>query len=298
MIDTIEFKVGDKYENMKGPYEVISVSGDSMVIRWENGEEISTEIELQQRILERLDMEKRMKEAARLKKAAKPSKSRSASSRYGNKFTGFEAGDFKKNITATNWRSRSCLGGAVTEKLPKDKFSFNSWAVYRKPIIHWADVTHRDRGETSLQAKFFAEVDDKRLCYGLCLERPGSAGAAEHDFAAFIGWLQDPENEKWMCRTAAENDISIYDLDEQGFKGTIRAEADQWQIHLADGQKAIDSLYSFLDALADDHGVVLNIARIEAKADVLQKEAAISKDISSLFEALIPVYDAATPDKA
>jgi hypothetical protein len=298
MIDTIEFKVGDKYENMKGPYEVISVKGDSMVIRWENGEEISTEIDLQQRILERIDRENRMREAARKKKAAKPQKARSAASRYGNKFNGFEEGDFKKNITGTNWRSRSCLGGAVTEKLPKDKYSFNSWAVYRKPVIHWADVAHRDRGDSSLQAKFFAEVDDERLWYGLLLESPEDAGGVEHDYAAFLDWLKDPENEKWMCRTAAENNIAIYDIEERGFKGTIRAEADQWQIHHPDGREDIDSLCTFLDALPGDRGVALNIARIEPKANVLKKETAISEDISGLFEVLMPLYEAATPDNA
>lgn len=296
MIDTIEFRVGDKYENVKGPYEVISVDGDSMVIRWENGEEVSTAIDLQQRILERLDLEKRLKEAAKQKKAVKPSKSRAASSRYGNKFSGFEEGDFKKNITATSWRSRSCLGGAVTGKLPSDKFSFNSWAVYRKPAIHWADISHRDRGNAWLQAKFFAEVDSEQLYYGLYLESPENSTDAQHDFAAFIAWLKDPKNEQWMCRVAAENDIAIYDLEEKRFKGMIKAHGDKWRIHLPNGHEDIDSLYAFLDDLPDERGLDLNIARIEKKEIVLTKEAAISDDISGLFEALMPLYDAATPD--
>lgn len=297
MIDTIEFKVGDKYENMKGPYEVISIDGDSMIIRWENGEEVSTEIDLQQRILERLDWEKRMKEAARQKKAAKPQKSRSASSRYGNKFSGFDPEDFKKNITGTNWRSRGCLGGAVTEKLPSDKFSFNSWAVYRKPVVHWADVSHRERGNTSLQAKFFAEVDDKRLCYGLYLESPEKGAEDPTDLAAFIDWLKTPENEQWMCRMAAENDIAIYDGNERGFKGVIKAADEKWQIHTSNGDgKSVDSLYTFLHELPDERGMDLNIARIEPKEAVLKKETKISADISGLFEVLMPLYDAATPD--
>ncbi len=296
MIDTIEFRVGDRYENMKGPYEVVSVDGDSMVIRWETGEEVATAIDLQQRILERLDLEKRLKEAARQKKAAKPQKTRSASSKYGNKFNGFEDGDFKKNITATTWRSRSCLGGAVTGKLPTDTFSFNSWAVYRKPAIHWADVTHRERGNAWLQAKFFAEVDEERLYYGLYLESPENAKDTQHDFAAFITWLKDPENEQWLCRLAAANDISIYDLGEKRFQGMIRAHQDKWRIHLAKGHQDIDSLYTFLDALPEERGMDLSIARIEPKEGVLTKEASITDDISGLFEALMPLYIAATPD--
>ena len=291
MIDTIEFKVGDKFENMKGPYEVISVDGDSMVIRWETGEEVSTEIELQQRILQRLDLEKRLKERARQKKSSAPRKARAASARYGNKFNGMEDGDFKKNITGTNWRSRTCLGGAVTEKLPSDKFSFNPW-----PVIHWAGVSLRERGNTWQQAKFLAEVDDERLCYGLYLEYHENGADDRHDYGAFTAWLKDPKNEGWLCRTAAENDLAIYDLEEKGFKGVIKAHQDKWRIELPGGPEKIDSLSAFLDGLPDERGLDLNIARIEEKAAVLAREAAISEDISGVFQALMPVYDAASPD--
>lgn len=292
MIDIIEFKVGDKYENMKGPYEVIAIDGDSMVIRWETGEEVTTDIDLQQRIQERLDLEKRLKAAAQKKKAAKPQKTRTASSRYGNKFNGFEEGDFKKNITATTWRSRNCLGGAVTEKLPSEKFSFNSWAVYRKPVIHWADVTHKAEENDILQAKFFAEVDEKRLCYGLYLEYPREG----NDPATFISWLKDSDNEEWMCRTAAENDIVIYNLEEKGFKGVIEAHEGKWRIRLHDGSKEIDSLHAFLEDLPEDRGLDLNIVRIEEKSTVLEKQTAIAAEISSLFKTLMPLYEAVTPD--
>ena len=36
----IQFEVGQKYENMKGVYEVLSIEGNAMRIRWESGEEI------------------------------------------------------------------------------------------------------------------------------------------------------------------------------------------------------------------------------------------------------------------
>ena len=70
-MDEIRFEVGGKYENMKGVYEVIAIRRDSMDIRWENGEEITTPIELQQRIIERMRHEKEMEEAKALKKAKK-----------------------------------------------------------------------------------------------------------------------------------------------------------------------------------------------------------------------------------
>ncbi len=53
----IEFEVGEKYENMKGIYEVLSIDRNTMRIRWESGEEITTTISLQSRIIMRMTQE-------------------------------------------------------------------------------------------------------------------------------------------------------------------------------------------------------------------------------------------------
>lgn len=45
------FEIGQKYENRKGTYEVITIDGDSMTILWESGEEIITTVRMQQRII-------------------------------------------------------------------------------------------------------------------------------------------------------------------------------------------------------------------------------------------------------
>jgi hypothetical protein len=55
----IQFEVGEKYENMKGVYEVLSVEGNSMRIRWESGEEIMTTVSLQRQIIIRMRQEQR-----------------------------------------------------------------------------------------------------------------------------------------------------------------------------------------------------------------------------------------------
>lgn len=55
----IQFEVGEKYENMKGVYEVVSVEGNAMRIRWESGEEIVTTVNLQRQIIMRMRQEQR-----------------------------------------------------------------------------------------------------------------------------------------------------------------------------------------------------------------------------------------------
>ncbi len=69
MAEDFNFEVGVIYENMKGPYEVISIHKNEMVIRWDNGNEIATTVALQKRIIERMALEKESKQRDRQKKA-------------------------------------------------------------------------------------------------------------------------------------------------------------------------------------------------------------------------------------
>ena len=53
----IEFIVDEQYENEKGVFTVLSIHRNEMVIRWESGEEIRTDIELQRNIQARRQWE-------------------------------------------------------------------------------------------------------------------------------------------------------------------------------------------------------------------------------------------------
>ena len=53
----IQFEVGEKYENRKGVYEVLSIQSDTMRIRWESGEEVTTTVTLQTQIIMRMRRE-------------------------------------------------------------------------------------------------------------------------------------------------------------------------------------------------------------------------------------------------
>ena len=61
-MNIIKFEVGQRYENMKGIYEVVSVDGNTMRIRWESGEEIITSMSLQRQIIMRMERERRDRE--------------------------------------------------------------------------------------------------------------------------------------------------------------------------------------------------------------------------------------------
>jgi hypothetical protein len=75
-----EFVVGENYENEKGLFSVISISKEDMVIRWRNGEEAQTSIELQERIQKRRQWEKTLQEEKTAQAKPVPKKSRGSKS--------------------------------------------------------------------------------------------------------------------------------------------------------------------------------------------------------------------------
>jgi len=75
MEDEFKFEVGSTYQNVKGNYEVVSIHGESMVIRWDDGNEIATTVDQQRRIIERMKHEELVKQQEKEKKKKKKSTS-------------------------------------------------------------------------------------------------------------------------------------------------------------------------------------------------------------------------------
>ncbi len=76
MRDLVKFEVGEHYNNRKGKYEVLGINGDAMQIRWKVGEEVTTSVTLQSRIVDNMQQEL---ERLALNKVAAPQKKSAAS---------------------------------------------------------------------------------------------------------------------------------------------------------------------------------------------------------------------------
>jgi hypothetical protein len=61
----VKFEIGEKYENMKGTYEVLSIDRNTMRIRWDSGEEVTTTVSLQSRIVRRMRREQQNREGGK-----------------------------------------------------------------------------------------------------------------------------------------------------------------------------------------------------------------------------------------
>jgi hypothetical protein len=78
-----DFKVGEEYTNEKGIFKVISIKAEQMIIRWENGEELKSTVDIQRRIQERRTQERIAEEKRAEAAAAKPARAAAKKARKG-----------------------------------------------------------------------------------------------------------------------------------------------------------------------------------------------------------------------
>lgn len=287
-ISEIEFCIDQQYENEKGIFTVVSMHNDEMLIRWTNGEEILTEIELQQRIQVRRRREKIIKAQQAM------AGNGSAKSKSGNQkgFQGLQFEDFTESAAQRTWRGRGQLGGAVTQKLPTNGFNFNSWAYAQKPEIHWSDVERRGRGNLRCQPSFFVRLDQLSLIFGFNLVRPTADSSSTKAWDAFAGWLEEQDGNGVIRELADDNSVGVFDLSrfrtkelEPGEKG--------WCVAGQKVKKNVASLTEYFESVPATNASVLEIAMKIDKASAVERGKDIAGDIANFFSRLVPLYRAA-----
>ena len=286
-----EFSVDEQYENEKGVFRVISIHGDEMIIRWESGEEIRTEIDLQRRIAERRRREKQERESA-----VNPSPK--STPRKKPVFSGFAPTDFKKSGSGTIWRSRNQLGAAVAQKIDTTRFKFNSWAFGNKPEMYVQDIKRHGHAEIDHQARFFVRVDRQALHYGFRVARPDNKGVTSADWNAFTGWLAEQENEEMLHAIAIKDNLTVCNLTNPS-SGVLLASDDGWR---ADESGSADesgrqpfkqALTVYINDMPETRPFDFQLARTIDKDDAVACGRDIIMDIAQLFTRLLPLYQAA-----
>jgi hypothetical protein len=287
-MDGILFEVGGTHENEKGTYEVLSMDegNDAMVIKWESGEEATTAISFQRRILERMHAER---EAAKTGNGNKRRPGASSAT-----FDGFEEADFSGRISGTTWRTQKGLGGVVTRSLNSDGFQIKSWAVPRVPEAHWVDANQQDTGKT--HAKFFVRLDRENLRYGFHVARCEDSSENHDHWKNLLDWLSNEENESRFKEIVDEYDLRICDRKDKAkpFEGQIRVAEGHWHLENGTDTKAIGSLADFLSQLPETNNIDLQIAKTTNKKDAIGRGEDLAGDITVLFDTLVPLFKAST----
>jgi hypothetical protein len=285
----IIFKIGQEYENRKGVYEVLDLNDDTMCIRWESGEEVTTPKDLQSRIIESIYQELTCIKGEKTGKSKQPGILKNAI-----KFEGLKEGNFSQDITHATWRHYDRLGGAVAVRFQSDKFDMVPWPSFGLSAIYWADPNHKYCDAHRLQAKFFARLDTKCFSFGLMIDLSNPEADVADERNAFIAWLEDPENDSWFSNIVAKHNLSICDVNADGSLGwTLTSDGEKWLLFNGDDQKKeVESLANFLDDMPDNPRLYLQVAKTVKKEDAMARGAEIADDIVGLFEVLMPMYEA------
>jgi len=289
-LEKIEFKVDEQYENEKGIFTVISIHREQMVIRWEDGEEIRTDINLQRRIAERRQLEKQKLEAAA--KGSGTSNRKSASSRKKLVFAGFAPTDFKESAFGTTWRSRNQLGEAVTQKIGTNRFKLKSWAAGHKPEMHVQDIKHHGQAASDFQAKFVARVDQQALYYGFRVDRSDNNGVLSTDWEAFGRWLTQQENEQMLHTLAVQDNLTVCNLANPS-SGILLASDDGWRLNDNGQQSVKETMAVYINETQESAPFELEITATVDKDDAVAYGPDIAVNIAQLFTQLLPLYRAA-----
>jgi hypothetical protein len=285
--EEIKFKVDEEYQNEKGVFKVISMHRGNMLIRWKNGEEIRTKVELQRRIAQRRQWEKDNPPKAKTAKASR----NPTSTKKKAVFPGFVPTDFKKSVARTTWRSRSQLGTEVTQKIEAGRFKFNSWAFGYKPEMHFQDIKHRKRAGTDWHARFFIRVDSKDLYYGFRVSRPDELGDGSSDWENFMEWLAQQENEQVLDELAIKDNLTCRLIDPSS--GNLVGSEYIWRTDEKGPAQDKNSLTRFINDVPGTAPFDLELSATIDKSNAVACGSEIASNIAQLFNRLVPLYQAA-----
>jgi hypothetical protein len=286
------FKVGEKFRNRKGDYEVVSLKDPEMVIRYDSGDELVTTIELQARIWSNIQMEERTKHAAKA-----PAKKKAPSAKKKSAFNGLEEADFQDGIAGTTWRARGALGGLLAKNLSSSAGQeFQSYAVFRKAEVHLARPQHYDEKRKERSAKFFFSLSPTVAACGFCIEK----GSQKMD-------------RKWAWPALLKNLEKNAEL-QANIEEAMHQHDLQWEIEVADkglaakagfGEEGLfweqdqdekvpigwKDFAKYLKGIKADRWCSVHLCGYMEKEDVIAAGLDAADSAVGVFQALLPLYE-------
>jgi len=293
------FEVGGHYRTRREEYEVLSIKGDSMRVRYLSGIEATLSVHQQEIIWRNIQQEKRLP-LPPPPPPPPPSRDTRIIRPPTITFEGLSANDFQKGITGTHWRARDSLGGAVAQRLSAlAKRRFQSYAIYPRAEVHIADPNRYDDTNKFPEAKFVIYLDHECARYGFYVEKRDKPMDEKWDWRRFLVALKRQELQHKIWLAARERNLR-WEIDTHdqlvGWICVRPKESELW-IWQEDGQEQViawSDLLAKLDAINDQAERwcdVLIVANLP-KEDALKEGAEIIERIARVYEALLPIYDA------
>ena len=304
------FQEGKTYRNRVGEYMVQSIDGDEMTIRYVNGTSLVTKASLQARIWENIQFEEQMarEEERRLlaKQASQAARRRSARARRAKAkptFGGFKTSDFEPKTRSIAWSSRVELGRSLAIELGRRSGGeFDQWIVPRKSEVHVGRATRYDRDARERQAAFFVAVDEAGVTFGLRVGNPGGKTAPDWPISGFLAAISEDDKPRRALRAAMKEHelyLDVYATDvSYHLVGHVEYQARGflWQHETADQDLTRKmnwaDLLEYLQSVAPGKQSDIFFRKEISPDDALQSGKELVGDIATVFEALLPAYDA------
>jgi hypothetical protein len=303
------FEVGKTYRNRIGEYVVQAIDGESMKIRYTNGKTQDTRVVIQARIWENIQFEEQMarqEERERLSRearmAARKRKARARRARAQPRFQGFEESDFEPKQRGIAWSSRKELGKVLAQQLgQRATGEFDHWIVPRQSRVHVARKEVYDLDARDRNAALFVAAGEGGITYGYRVGKPDGKAADSWPWAQLLAALSDDALRRALRATMKEHDLTMDLYAENVSYGqvgqiSVQARGFLWQHQTAEQDMTRrmnwDALIEYLQTEGAERRCDLYLCKRLPVSDALGAGEEIAKEIVSLFEALLPVYDA------
>ena len=288
------FKVGEKYRNRLGGYQVVSLDGSKMVIQYDDGGLLETTVEMQERIWLNVLAD----ELARANEAL--ARARPGSRSAARAFRGLHSSDFQEGVTGTSWRRKSNLGGLLAAKLSEDTpHEFESHVVRARPRLYITATAHYESKRSRWLAKLFLDLNETRARFGFCISSGNGAMDEPGDWDAFLKGLADEtlqrKSEGAMRR--ANLHWEIYDRDDELMIAQILPADEEaqliWQSPDGDQVETITwpDFVTKLGALAEEEGCSLYLCSRMDKAQAIASGRELTSSLLQAFKDVLPIYE-------
>ena len=304
------FEVGKPYRNRNGQYVVQAIEGDRMTIRYEDGRTIDTTVQIQARIWENIQFEHQMAMAEERKRLAveerKEARQRAArvkKERAQPTFAGFQESDFEAKQRGIAWSSRSELGRLLAYELSQRVAgTFGHWNVPRCSSLHVARQDKYDTENRDTNAAFLVAADEEGLSYGFHVGKPAGKSKAAWPWRILMDNLGKTESLSQALHEAlVQNDLQL-DVWAMGTSysrvARITAESEGFLWQHEDAEQEVsrqmngEELAEYLKSVAPTKRCGLHAHKQLPAQQAPKAGPAVSDDILTVFEALMPVYDA------
>lgn len=304
------FEVGKQYRNRTGLYVVEAIDGNKMKIRYvEGGATLETSVNIQARIWENIQFERQMARSEERRRQAQEARQalrrsprqREAPSRPA--FEGFQEGDFETKDRGIAWAGRRDLGRLLAYELNRRSGEpFEHWIVPYQSEVHIARGDRYDREARETNAAFFVSASEGGVSYGFQVSKPEGTVRPRWAWAMLLAALGADEALRTRLRSAMEqHNLSLVVFGTTTSFGqvgrvTVEDGGFVW-VHEDPGQTVRremtgKQLADTLGTVTPDKRAAIYVGQQVPKAEAMATGGKIVAQILTVYEALLPLYDA------